>query len=1213
MSASLRLRFSIVAWVAGLLLPGWAALALAQAPAVSEAPAKPEASPAGAEAVPGAAGKPAVTPIREQTIYVPYDRLRQVFEKHGRGVFLPYEKFQELWQAAQDKTRPPADPKPPVPAIITESENEATVAKDVVEVTAVLTVELLADGWHTVPLALADAAISSATIDGKPARIVGPAEQGYRLLIHKPDKKPEQIQLNLKYARAITRMPGENSVSFQAPQAPVSRWKVRIPQAGVKVNIHPLIAATEVPANAPQAKPEPGKQAPAKERAKDKPAASPDETVVLAFVGFTPTVRIQWTPKAEGATGLTALASVQAQQQVWVNEGVTRTRTLLQYSISRAEMSQLAIEVPTDHKVVNVFDANVRQWSVKQAAGPAAAQQITAQLFEPAKGTQQVTIELEKFAGEKAAPAVRVPVVRALDVGRQQGVVVVQVGEGLRAEAAKTTGLLQVDAGELPSPLSQTHWSFSYRYATVPFDLELAVEKVLPEVVADTLVEAYLQPDRLSMDLLALLTVERAGVFRFDLEVPEGFEVRQVRGQALAGAQAVAVDNHHLEGDKRALLAVNLARKAAGRVALVVELHKDLREADLLTPTGKAARIPMPLPRMSPGSVQRATGRLVVYAPESLRVNPGKVDGARGVSFKEALEGVQSVRQQKPADSRPVLAFAYTQEPVSLELAAERRKPQVNVRQLLVARIEEGVVKYQATLFYDVLYSGVKSLRVDVPADVAAVLRNTTTGVREKVITPAPDDLAKDYVAWSLAGESELMGEGKIELNWEKPLQKLDVGKGVTLAVPRLVPQGADRAWGQIVVVKAETIEVQEAGEPKGLRPIDPQQDLMVKVSGAARALEFHDTWDLALTATRYQLAEVKRTSVERAVVRMVVTRAEQVPVQALYRMRSARQRLAVKLPEGAHFDTEPLRINGRPVTLESDAQGGFVVPLVSLNADEPFLLELRYIVPGDGRQLDLPIFPEDPAVQKVYVAAYVPEEWALVGSSGPWSEEFEWSQDQDMRWRPQPKISEEQLLAWVREGANLEGNPADTFPTDGELYLFSTLRPTAPPDGSLLLRLRDYRWLHALVLGLVVIGGLVLVTARLSARALAAGALLVVAVLLGVFWPTLALHVLDGLLVAAIAIVLVVWIVWYVVLTRPAIVARRQARNTALPLPVAEPLGGPIDLTRQPAASPASAVVEKPATAETPPQETPPPAEPQQPSEQSPDSAGEEGETRHG
>ena len=185
--------------------------------------------------------------LREQEIYIPYEKLRGVFEKHGRGVFLPYEKFEELWKAAQDKTRPAAEARPPVGAVITEIENEAVVAKDVVQVTAHMKIDLLTEGWHEVPLRLADAAIVRATINNEPARLLGGANEDHRLLIEKKGKQPEQIELVLEYARAIARSPGQNSVSFQAPQAAVSRWKVRIPQAGVKVNLHPLIAATEVP------------------------------------------------------------------------------------------------------------------------------------------------------------------------------------------------------------------------------------------------------------------------------------------------------------------------------------------------------------------------------------------------------------------------------------------------------------------------------------------------------------------------------------------------------------------------------------------------------------------------------------------------------------------------------------------------------------------------------------------------------------------------------------------------------------------------------------------------------------------------------------------------------------------------------------------------------------------------------------------------------
>ncbi len=120
--------------------------------------------------------------------------------------------------------------------------------------------------------------------------------------------------------------------------------------------------------------------------------------------------------------------------------------------------------------------------------------------------------------------------IKALNVGRQQGVLVVQLSSGLRAEPTARTGLMQLDAGELPANLARGGWAFAYRYASVPYELKLSVEKVQPRILAEELVEAYLEPEQLTLDLLALYTIERAGVFQLELDVPAGFEVRHVRG-----------------------------------------------------------------------------------------------------------------------------------------------------------------------------------------------------------------------------------------------------------------------------------------------------------------------------------------------------------------------------------------------------------------------------------------------------------------------------------------------------------------------------------------------------------------------------------------------------------------------------------------------------------------------------------------------------------
>src|SRR5213078_2286902 len=232
------------------------------------------------------------------------------------------------------------DHKPPVAALIAQIDSEATVRRDVMTVTAKLQIEVLAPGWHHVYLRLKDAAIHSATIGDKPARLIFEADKGFWVLVEKQGKEPEKLELKLQYSKAFSKQPGTNSVEFDAPQAPVNRWQIRIPEPGVKVNVHPNVSTTDTGAETMGDKNEPP----------DQPAAdAKKETRVQAFVGAAPTVKIEWTAKAEGAAGLAALVTVQARQEVTIDEGVVHTRVNLAYDIQRADVTQLTVEVPADH------------------------------------------------------------------------------------------------------------------------------------------------------------------------------------------------------------------------------------------------------------------------------------------------------------------------------------------------------------------------------------------------------------------------------------------------------------------------------------------------------------------------------------------------------------------------------------------------------------------------------------------------------------------------------------------------------------------------------------------------------------------------------------------------------------------------------------------------------------------------------------------------
>jgi hypothetical protein len=1039
----------------------------------------------------------------EQSVYIPYDKLWEVFEKKGRGVFLPYEEFMKLWQAAETaRTRKP-DAKPPVMALITEVSGVARVGKDVVTVDATATIEVLQAGWHEVPLQLGDVAIVRAELDGEPARLVGD-RAGYRIMLHTTNATPRVYALQLSFAKAYTKTPGHNSVSFASPVAPISRWEVRIPEAGVAVDITPKLAATDAP-----------------------PADDNAGTRVLAFVGATPTVRIDWTPRAEGAKGLQALANVRSEQEVRVDEGVTHTRVVLDYEISRTALGTLTLTVPAGQRIVNVFDENVREWRV--AEQPDGSQRVSVQLFEPAKGKQRLVVELERYA---ATARVVAPNVSAHGVTRQQGVVVVRMAAGLRAEAVAHDGLLQVDARELPPAMAGKEWDFAYRYAALPFTLDLAVEAVAPRIRVDAVTAAHVQPDMLTLELVTVHAIERAGVFALGLSIPDGMDVREVTGSAAGNATPAAVASHHLDDVKGGyrLLTVNLARKSIRRIGLRVRLERALSHPDLLEPTGKPVDLGIALPRTKVAGVEWENGHVVVFGPESLRINPTRTKGLQPVSYAQAT-AVLPVPPRN--DSRSVLAFRYAADVGQLGLAVERRAPYVTAFQFLAARVDSGVISYTAGFTYDVRYSGVKALRLGLPAAVAERARLTTVNMRHAAVDEPAAALPDGYRVWKIEGETEIVGSRQVRLVWEERMDELAVGCPIERPVPRLIPLAVDRAWGQIVLAKAESIDV--AGvDTQGLRPIDPHHDLREAApENAARAFEFHGDWALALAATRYEPQEVKTTSIERGVVRMVTTRGGLTSVQAIYRMRSARQRLVLALPGDVRFDDRPVRLNGRPVTLERGSAGQFFVPLVATVQDAPFVLELRYVVAQQDLTIRPPEFPDEPAVQQVYLAVYLPREQAYLGYRGPWTDQIVWVTDGLNTW-PRGARDNNWLLRWVTDGTEVDRAGLENFATDGRCVLYSSLRPASGAAGALRVVTLRNRLLQTVLIVLGVLLGLALLPVSLGRRAVVVGGLIGALVLLAVFAPSCARAVVNSATVGAAVMVLVIWGLWFLLYTLP-------------------------------------------------------------------------------
>ncbi|MCL2117455.1 MAG: hypothetical protein FWH27_03400, partial [Planctomycetaceae bacterium] len=699
------------------------------------------------------------------------------------------------------------------------------------------------------------------------------------------------------------------------------------------------------------------------------------------------------------------------------------------------------------------------------------------------------------------------------------------------------------------------------------YDLELAVEKEQPRIFARSQVQVTLDPNAENIVMFNAYRIERAGVFQLFCDIPAEMNVLSVQpynnilrnGVILPSADnsatanqansnpAVAMSPVVIDGTqlsdlpdeegkpKMKRLTINLARKAIGTFGVQVRLHKTVDREELRGNTEKTVEVKIVSPVISPDGIEQKEGILIFSAPDSLRVTPTGFSGMQNVSFDQlADKWVAGERSQAN------LAYVFASDQPELSLSVTRRMPQVTIKQLLSVRIDDGVARFSDKIAYNVLYSGVKSLRIDVPQEISDIVRNQTSEFRDTVIAPQPDDVAEGYVAWNLERGNELLGDGVITLTWEKQVPQLLEGASVAIPIPRLVPQNVFRSWGQILLAKAETVDLSATDVNRGLRQIDPQHDVAAedRVQDAAYAFEFHDEWELSLNATRYELQEVKRASIEYGLLRIVLTRANMQSVQALYRIQSVKQRLPIILPDDCEFGVEP-RINGVPVTVEKDSAGQYLIPLTSTVPDRPFLLELRYTQKQANakperkamavrERIALPRFPDEPAVQHIYAAVYIPEEYALTSYKGNCSKNFQQVPGNDKNridTYNTPKIDE--IMYNMQQGMAQQTLWQD-FPVDGVPYLFSTVQPD--PDTSHLLKLtmRKISCINAFLFVILLAGGLVLTRYNWRIRGIAVFGVIALYALLAFVAPTLmyVVGVVTGVRWAILLTVLA-WVIW--------------------------------------------------------------------------------------
>ncbi|HET6408206.1 MAG TPA: hypothetical protein VFG14_10030, partial [Chthoniobacteraceae bacterium] len=279
----------------------------------------------------------------------------------------------------------------------------------------------------------------------------------------------------------------------------------------------------------------------------------------------------------------------------------------------------------------------------------------------------------------------------------------------------------------------------AFRYSETESTASLKASAVEPDVRIESQDTLSLGEDRVTLAVNATVTITRAGIFRFSFELPTGMDAESITGESLSHWTELKTESGrtitlHLKGrtDGQQQFAINITGPGVKAVKGWAAPHLTIREA----------------------TKQRGTFLVVPEQGMRLQVGP--------------REGVTQLDPQKSGiKQKGVLGFRVLQTPWNLALDVEQVDPWVQVTSLQHATVSEAYVKFIANLQYQIENTGLKSMRVSLPANAENV---RFQGDQLTDFLQVPDGAAEGMQPWEVKLHRRMIGQYHLQISYQTPI-----------------------------------------------------------------------------------------------------------------------------------------------------------------------------------------------------------------------------------------------------------------------------------------------------------------------------------------------------------------------------------------------------------------------------------------------------------
>ncbi len=816
---------------------------------------------------------------RERTFYVPFDELDKVFEKEGRGIFLPYDEFLRLWEAAE-LSDSSAAVNVPLRATVSGGVYNGEVVGAQARFTVAFEVHAVAKGWSTVELPLSGVAIEQATLSD-PQALFTTHDNGYA--VHVP--KPGRYTLTIQFATSVTSEPGKRSFRFGIPPVAVSKLELTIPEADVRVEVEPMLAATQ--------------------RFQEE-----GTTRVLAFLGNSRQLAVSWSPPPGRASTDGAVFEASQRSVAQVGERILQVESHFHFIVHRGEVDTFRIQLPAGLRLLSVKGENIRQWSPENNL-------LTVNLHAAVKDQYSLRLSFEQlFESTPSSLDVRFP--QARDTLRETGWVVLGHDGGLRSRVTGATNLSQLDPTEVPENL-RSFLGTGYRYLAQPVSLAVDLETITPVVegVTTSVVSIGEQED-LWVGWIDY-SIQKAGLFEFAFSIPTDWNVVEV------GDPSFVEEFRTAEADGRRTVTVGLKARALGALRLPFRFARE--------GTAGPGAVSVEPPRLI--GVERDRGLFGVSVPRSIEAVTTSRENAVDVE-NEAL--VQSgVLAQLPSGGSLPRSFRYRSQPASVTMTLTHRKTEIDVLAQHLVEVSEAELRFTHLLDYSILYA---------PTDVVHFTAPTSLDDSIRVESEHKTDVRRlseeaGRTLWAVNLQPPVLGPISLAIRHATTLPDVAFGTPQASGVPFVHAARVRTEQGFVAIRKEGSWEI--TPNSQDLESIDasnlPDKLRRERVYGAYRYLARKPTLDLALT--RYDTEQLSNVVIPLLFLESMVGRDHLLKTKATIFLRNTgSQSIDIRLP--ADTQLLSLAVAGQDQSPRSKADGTLVVDIpTSAGAAGTFAVEL--------------------------------------------------------------------------------------------------------------------------------------------------------------------------------------------------------------------------------------------------------------------------------